>query len=123
MSFRVPTLIAAATTTAGWAVRKPSIAFASVAIASLAFAAPAHADETAYLNHLHNAGITNDKGDAALVQVGWNMCAQLANGVSRQELRAQVLFDSDTLEGSNGINPDEADDIVNYAMADLCPSA
>ena len=44
MSFRVPTFIAAAIAAAGDAVRKPSIALASLAIALLAFVVPVNAD-------------------------------------------------------------------------------
>ncbi|MEB4208735.1 DUF732 domain-containing protein [Mycobacterium sp. 94-17] len=96
---------------------------AGAAVAGIAFAAPAHADETAYLNDLHNAGISDASGDAALLQVGWDMCRQLSNGTSLPQLRAQVLYNSDTGQGSNGVDPAQANDIVNYAMADLCPSA
>ena len=94
----------------------------AAATSLLALAAPAHADEASYLNHLHNAGIISPDGDAILLQVGWGICTQLANGASPDQLRAQALYNSDTGEGSSGIDPEQADDVVNYAMADLCPN-
>lgn len=96
---------------------------AAAAIAGTGFAAPARADETAYLNDLHNAGIVDASGDSALLQVGWDLCRQLSDGASLEQLRAQVLYNSDTGQGSEGVGPAQANDVVNYAIVDLCPSA
>lgn len=96
---------------------------AAAAIAGTGFAAPAHADETAYLTDLHNAGIGDASGDSALLQVGWDLCRQLSDGASLEQLRAQVLYNSDTGQGSQGVGPAQANDVVNYAIVDLCPSS
>jgi hypothetical protein len=94
---------------------------AGAMVAGTGFAAPAYADENAYLTHLHDAGITDASGDSALLQVGWDLCRQFSNGASLEQLRAQVLYNSDTGEGSQGVGPAQANDVVNYAIADLCP--
>jgi hypothetical protein len=96
---------------------------AATAVAGIGFAAPAHADEDDYLDDLHNAGITDADGDEALLQVGWGLCRQLSNGASPEQLRAQVLYNSDTGQGAKGVDPARANDVVNYAMVDLCPGA
>lgn len=93
-------------------------------IAGLAWAAPAHADATTYLNHLHNVGIHDvDGGDAALLQVGQKLCNQMTYGASPAELVGIALQRSDDSLGANGLTPDQANALVDYALADLCPNA
>ncbi|WP_197512651.1 DUF732 domain-containing protein [Mycobacterium sp. 852002-10029_SCH5224772] len=99
-------------------------AFATgAAVAGIAFAAPAQADETAYITDMHNAGIANDYGDSGLLKTGWQACESISSGLSPGDVKARILYNSDSNEGASGITPDQANDIVNYAMVDLCPSA
>lgn len=90
----------------------------------VAGASPAQADASAYLNHLHNAGIHDvDGGDAALLQVGQKLCSQMAYGASPAELVGIALQRSDATLGANGLTPDQASALVDYAIVDLCPNA
>ena len=104
-------------------MRRLTIALASVTIASLAFAAPANADSTAYLNDIHNAGIADSSGDSDILATGRQVCDWISSGSSPSEVKARILYNSDNDQGSSGINATQANDIVNYAMVDLCPSA
>jgi hypothetical protein len=93
-------------------------------IAGIACAAPAQADATAYLNHLHNVGIHDvEGGDAALLRVGQKLCNQMSYGVPPADLVGMALRRSDAVLGANGLTPDQADALVGYALADLCPDA
>lgn len=93
-------------------------------ISALVWAAPAQADATTYLNHLHNVGIHDvDGGDAALLQVGQKLCNQITYGASPAELVGIALQRSDDTLGANGLTPDQANELVGYAVADLCPNA
>jgi hypothetical protein len=93
-------------------------------IAGLVCASPAQADAASYLNDLHNAGIRDfGGGDAALLQTGQRLCQQLSYGTPPGQLQALALQRSDTDLGPNGLNPQQADLLVYYAQADLCPSA
>lgn len=50
-------------------------------------AGPARADQAAFLNDLHNAGIhAVNGGDDALLQMGADLCQQLSWGASPQQL-------------------------------------
>ncbi|HYB83107.1 MAG TPA: DUF732 domain-containing protein [Mycobacterium sp.] len=93
-------------------------------VAGVVWASPARADETAYLNDLHNAGIQDvNGGDAALLQTGWRICTQLGYGAPPQQLRNLALQRSDSALGASGLTVQQADDLINYAQLDLCPSA
>lgn len=93
-------------------------------IAGIAWAAPAQADATSYLNHLHNVGIHDvEGGDAALLQVGQKLCNQITYGASPTELVGIALQRSDAALGANGLTPDQANELVGYAIVDLCPGA
>lgn len=93
-------------------------------IAGVVCAGPAQADAASYLNDLHNAGIREFAGgDAALLQTGQRLCQQLSYGVPPAQLQGLALQTSDTDLGPNGLNPQQADQLVYYAQADLCPSA
>jgi hypothetical protein len=50
-------------------------------LSGIAWAGPARADTTSYLQDLHNAGIQEVNGDAALLQTGQRLCVQ--SGVRR----------------------------------------
>lgn len=89
-------------------------------VAGVILAGPAQADAASYLNDLHNAGIHNASGDAALLQVGQTLCADMWNGMPPQQLAAIALQRSDAREGARGLTPQQAADLVNYATTDLC---
>jgi hypothetical protein len=90
----------------------------------IAWATPAQADEASYLNDLHNAGIHAESGgDAALLQTGWKICQQIGYGTPLTELRNLALQRSDGTEGSNGLTVPQANDLVDFALFDLCPRA
>jgi hypothetical protein len=104
-------------------MRNPTIALAAVAIASLAFAAPAHADETSFINDLHNIGLVYDGGEPAMLNMGHKICDALRDGLSPSELASRILYNSDENQGDDAIGSEEADQVVTYAVADLCPGA
>jgi len=91
-------------------------------VAGLVWASPVHADATSYVNDMHNAGITSAGGDSDLLQTGRTVCDLIASGVTPTDVAAQILNNSDSHEGSGGISPEQANDIVNFAMSDLCPT-
>jgi len=91
-------------------------------VAGLVLASPVHADAQSYVNDMHNAGITSAGGDSDLLQTGRTVCDLIASGVTPTDVAAQILNNSDSHEGSGGINPEQANDIVNFAMSDLCPN-
>lgn len=108
--------------------RRPFLGLAAVSgtllVAAVAWAGPARADAATYLNHLHNVGIHDvDGGDAALLQVGQKLCNQITYGASPAELVGIALQRSDDTLGANGLTPDQANDLIGYAVADLCPNA
>ncbi len=93
-------------------------------VAGLVWATPARADQTAFLNDLHNAGIhAVNGGDDALLQMGAELCQQLSWGASPQQLETLALQRSDADQGTGGINGRQAADVVIFAMRDLCPNA
>ncbi|MCV7379673.1 hypothetical protein BST11_12840 [Mycobacterium alsense] len=93
-------------------------------IAGAAWAPPAQADATSYLNHLHSAGIRDyDRGDDGLLQVGQKLCNQITYGASPAELVGLALQHSDATLGPNGLTPEQANALVGYAIVDLCPGA
>lgn len=92
-------------------------------VGGLVWTNPAQADVDSYLNDLHKARIYDaDGGDAALLQVGQKLCVQVSYGVCPQELKAMALQRSDANLGDRGLSPEQADEFVNYAIADLCPN-
>jgi Protein of unknown function (DUF732) len=92
--------------------------------AGFVWASPARADDASYLSHLHGAGIQDEQGgDADLVQVGHKLCTELQDGATPNQLEALALQRSDSSLGGNGLSPEQADALVNYARVDLCPGA
>lgn len=93
-------------------------------ISGIIWAGPARADEAAFLDDLHNAGIhAVNGGDEALLQMGAELCQQLSWGASPQQLEALALRRSDADQGTGGINGRQAADVVIFALRDLCPNA
>lgn len=101
----------------GWAAMGGPLLVAGIAFASLA-----RADAASYLRDLHNAGIHDvDGGDPALLQVGQKLCSQVSYGVAPATLKIMALQRSDASLGPDGLTPAQANELVNYAIADLCP--
>ncbi len=96
----------------------------SLLVAGVVVAGPARADDTSFLNDLHNAGIHDvNGGDAALLVTGWKLCTQLSYGATPQQLADLALQRSDSDLGAKGLNPQQAATLISYAQADLCPTA
>lgn len=92
-------------------------------LGGVVLADPAHADQTSYLKDVHNDGIHDvDGGDAALLTVGQKLCSEVWYGESPSQLAGMALQNSDSTLGSKGLTPQKASDLVNYAVADLCPN-
>ncbi|WP_442932035.1 DUF732 domain-containing protein [Mycobacterium sp. 050134] len=63
------------------------------------------------------------RGDAALLRVGQKLCQQVSYyGATPDQLESLALQRSDTRLGARGLTAQQADDLVGYAIADLCPS-
>jgi hypothetical protein len=90
-------------------------------VAGVVWASPAQADAGSYINDTHNVGIHDFDGDAALLQVGQKLCDETWDGYSPDELAAMALQRSDTIRGAHGLTPSQANELVYYAKADLCP--
>lgn len=92
--------------------------------AGVVLASPAQADATSFLSDMHKDGIhAINGGDGALLQAGLNVCQQLSWGAPPSQLEGLALQRSDDNQGSGGLTPKQAHDVVNYALADLCPPA
>ena len=101
-----------------------AVTISPLLVAGVVCASPAQADAASYLNDLHNAGLRDfGGGDAALLLTGQRLCQQLSYGVPPGQLQAIALQTSDTDLGPNGLNLQQADLLVYYAQADLCPSS
>lgn len=93
-------------------------------VAGVALAGPAQADATTFVSDLQKNGIhAVSGGDAALVQMGLNVCQQLSWGAPPSQIEGLALQRSDSRQGAGGITPQQADDVVIYAVRDLCPDA
>jgi Protein of unknown function (DUF732) len=90
-------------------------------VAGVVWASPAHADAASYLDDMHNAGIHDVGGDAALLQMGQKLCKETWYGYPPDGLAAMALQRSDTIRGAHGLTPQQANELVYYAKADLCP--
>ncbi|OBB92228.1 DUF732 domain-containing protein [Mycobacterium sp. 852002-40037_SCH5390672] len=100
-----------------------SALFGGPLLAALVWAGPAQADAAGFLNDMHRNGIhAISGGDAALLQAGLNVCQQISWGAPPAQLEGLALQRSDDRQGSGGLTPAQADDVVDYAMRDLCPS-
>jgi hypothetical protein len=90
-------------------------------VAGVFWASPAQADAPSYVNDLHKVGIHDFNGDAALLQVGKKVCDETWYGYPPDELADMALHRSDTVRGARGLTPRQANELVYYAKADLCP--
>lgn len=92
-------------------------------LAGLVWASPAQADAAGFLNDMHRDGVhAVAGGDAALLQAGLNVCQQISWGAPPAQLEGLALQRSDDQQGAGGLSPQQANDVVVYAMRDLCPS-
>ncbi len=107
-----------------------ALASGPLLVAGVVWASPAQADAASYLNdghnylnEMHHVGIQDfDGGDAALLQVGQGLCNAIWDGEPPGELAAASLQRSDTVRGADGLTPQQANELVYYAKADLCPN-
>jgi Protein of unknown function (DUF732) len=90
-------------------------------VAGVVWASPAQADAASYLSDLHRAGVHDVGGDPALLQVGRKLCDETWYGYPPDELADMSLQRSDTIRGAHGLTPQQANELVYYAKADLCP--
>lgn len=81
----------------------------------------AHADANSFLNDAHNLGIQARGGDAGLLAAGRTLCQQIWAGAPAGQLKADALTRSDAEQGADGLSPQQASDLVDIAVADLCP--
>ena len=91
-------------------------------VAGIVWAGPACADAASYLRDLRTAGIREVGGDSALLDTGRKLCVQVSYGVTSEQLKALALQRSDAEQGPGGLTQQQADELVNYAIADLCPN-
>jgi Protein of unknown function (DUF732) len=91
-------------------------------VAAIVGAGPARADAASYLNDMHKAGIQEVGGDPALLDTGRKLCVQIGYGVTSDQLTALAVQHSDAAQGARGLTPVQASELVNYAIADLCPN-
>lgn len=101
-----------------------ALASCPLLLAGVLCAGPARADQAAFINDLHSAGIhAVNGGDPELLQMGADLCQQLSWGASPQQLEGLALQRSDADQGTGGINGRQAADVVIFALRDLCPNA
>ncbi|BBX64748.1 hypothetical protein MSAS_39220 [Mycobacterium saskatchewanense] len=101
-----------------------SAALGPLLVVGIVLAGPAQADDSSYLNDLHNVGIRDvGGGDSALLVTGWKICSQLGYGATPGQLIQLALQTSDADLGAKGLNPVQANDLIAYAQQDLCPRA
>ena len=92
--------------------------------AAIMCAGPAEADAASFLSHVHGAGIHETQGgDAALLQTGQKLCAEMRSGATPLQLSSLALQRSNSSQGGNGLSPAQADALISYARVDLCPGA
>jgi Protein of unknown function (DUF732) len=91
-------------------------------VAGVVLASPAQADAASYLSDLHSVGIHDVGGDAALLQVGHKLCDETWYGYPPDGLADMAMQRSDTVRGAHGLTPDQANELVYYVKADLCPN-
>jgi len=90
--------------------------------AGIVWAGPARADANSYLSDVRNAGIREVGGDPALLQTGQRLCLEIGYGASTGQLEALAVQRSDAEQGTRALTPQQAEELVEYAIADLCPS-
>jgi hypothetical protein len=79
----------------------------------------ARADNPAYLNTLHDAGINTPRGEYELKEWGWEVCELRARGKPPRQWVEQSVF-QDALHPPYGLSIDQANFIVDTAVKYLC---
>lgn len=93
-------------------------------LAGVIWASPAAADANSFIRDMHRDGIhAVSGGDASLLQAGLNLCQQLSWGAPPSQLEGLALQRSDDRQGAGGLTPQQAEDVVDLAWRDLCPTA
>ena len=93
------------------------MAAASVAVAAICSAAPAHADQDGYLKMLADDGFPMTYDNAAsMLQLGYAVCATLhTSDLSEQQAVSRILRDKPDA------SPQKAQLVVAAAHSQLCP--
>jgi hypothetical protein len=89
------------------------------ALCGVVTAGAARADTVSYLNKLHDAGINTPGGDGEMKEWGWEVCQLFLMGVPADKVRDQAVYNSGNTP-QYGMSIEQADDIVNFAVSDLC---
>lgn len=87
---------------------------------------PALADDADFLARLERFGIANENGSDALLDVGRQICVDLFNGTSGEDLAAEMFYNSaygQEGEPRWGLSLTQARTYVVYAIMELCPGA
>lgn len=98
---------------------------------AIAVAAPASADDRAFLNAMDELGISSYHGhiddnaveDRSNLVAGQNICNNLHNGYSVLDEQRMLLINSHTRHAmdQNPITPDQVNGMVDAARRYLCP--
>jgi hypothetical protein len=99
-------------------VKAAAVAVSLGALALLGSTATAHADsqDTVFLRAIHGRGISSDKGDGFMIQMAYNVCETLAEGMSMNGL-TQAL----SLHNRNGMTTADTAFFVQTSAAAYCP--
>ncbi|MHA0286462.1 DUF732 domain-containing protein [Mycobacterium sp. C3-094] len=104
---------------------------AGLGVAALVLAAPASADDQAFLNAMSELGISsyhghiddNAREDRSNLIAGQNICNNLHNGYTVLDQQRMLLINSHTRHSmdQNPITPDQVYGMVDAARRYLCP--
>ncbi|WP_158263282.1 DUF732 domain-containing protein [Mycobacterium sp. ITM-2016-00316] len=95
-------------------------------VAALLHSPPAYADDAGFLARLEKVGIENEGGEAALLDVGREICRDLFNGEAGEDLAAELFYTSaygQDDEPRYALSLTLARWFVVYAITELCPGA
>jgi hypothetical protein len=102
-------------------------ALTAMAVSALTWPSIAHADADQYLRDLAGSGVTSTISPQSIVNGGYSVCNEISNGSSRihqiQRLIALSAVGAQRGRETPVLTPDQASDIVYYAIQDLCPGA
>ena len=78
-------------------------------------------EELSFLDNLRGAGIVNSDGSSEALKSGWAICGFLSQEHSRSELAREIFIGSQESNGAAGIEYAQAQALVFYSEANLCP--
>lgn len=87
----------------------------AAAMAAVAMAPVAHADEDDFLDHAHMAHLHSEGGDDELVALGHSVCKELGKGVDYKEISEGLIAGGDMKSFQSG-------ELIAVAAHDLCPA-